>query len=114
MSERALARTQQAEVEHHRLMRHQTIALALVAGTPAAGELIDQAKAMVARWKAERLCSADYIDRWTALLELAPSALAEAIVSDLDGWGQALRQNSPWVGRVDVFDPLQPHHKDAP
>ncbi len=53
---------------------------------------------MVARWRAEGLCSDDYIRRWSDILQLPVRQMAQAMGSDLDGWGQALRQNSPWVG----------------
>lgn len=96
---RAMARLQQAMVEQRRLIRHQRIALDL-AMLPAneRNQLIAQAKAMVARWKNERICSQDYVDRWQSILNLAPEEMAAAIISDMDGWGTALRQNSPWAG----------------
>lgn len=96
---RQLARAQQALVEKDRLVRHQRIALDLV--TLAAGRrerLVAQARAEVQRWREQRLSSADYIDRWAQILDLPARGMAEAITSDLDGWGTALRQNSPWVG----------------
>ena len=42
--------------------------------------------------------SADYIQRWSDILQMPVKSMAAAIVSDQDGWGNALRQNSPWVG----------------
>ncbi|HSW05114.1 type II toxin-antitoxin system Phd/YefM family antitoxin [Aquabacterium sp.] len=96
---RRLARANQSVVEKDRLIRHQRIALDLV--TLPADErdrMIEQALAVVQRWRQERLCSSDYIERWSALLKLPAVALAMAMVSDADGWGPALRQNSPWVG----------------
>lgn len=96
---RAMARLQQASVEQRRLIRHQRIALDLaISPADARNKLIGQAKFMVGRWRDERLCSKDYIDRWESILNLPPKRMAEAIVSDMDGWGTALRQNSPWVG----------------
>jgi hypothetical protein len=98
-AERKLARLNQALVERDRLIRHQQIAIDLLT-LPAAEsrQLIKQAKAMVARWREAQLCSADYIERWSGLLALPLKELASAMVGDLDGWGSALRQNSPWVG----------------
>ena len=96
---RVLARLTQASVEKDRLIRHQRIALDL-ALLPS-GEtscLIRNAKCIVNRWRNERLCSKDYIERWEEILSLPPKKIAEAIVSDMDGWGPSLRQNSPWVG----------------
>lgn len=96
---RAMARLQQASVEQSRLIRHQRIALDLaISSHDARNQLIEQAKSMVNRWKNERLCSKDYIDRWESILNLPPKKMAETIVSDMEGWGPALRQNSPWVG----------------
>jgi hypothetical protein len=96
---RRLARLSQAGVEKDRLIRHQRIALDLL--TLPAGQiqaLIDNARAVVNRWRQERLCSADYIERWTEILALPPQKMALRMVSDASGWGTSLRQNSPWVG----------------
>lgn len=96
---RAMARLQQACIEQHRLMRHQRIALDLATFPhDAASQLIEQARQVVKRWKHEHLCSKDYIERWESILNLPPKEMSETIVSDMDGWGSALRQNSPWVG----------------
>jgi hypothetical protein len=94
-----LARLNQSLIEKDRLIRHQRIALDLVTLPPDDKDrMIQQAWAVVQRWKQERLCSSDYIDRWSALLKLPPTELANAMVSEADPWGPALRQNSPWVG----------------
>lgn len=95
---RKLARVAQALVEQRRLSRHQRIARRLIS-LPArdAEQMIGQAKAVVERWRQEKLCSIDYIERWSAMLALSPADLAKAMVSDAEGWGTALRQNSPWV-----------------
>jgi hypothetical protein len=49
---------------------------------------------MVARWRTERLCSDDYADAWTAVLDMQPGGIAAVIVADAEGW-DALRQCSP-------------------
>ena len=99
MVERRLARLQQAGVEKDRLLRHHRIALDLLMLAPAERErLIQQARDTVDRWRREQLSSRDYVDRWAALLALPVKQLAREMVSDADGWGTALRQNSPWVG----------------
>jgi len=99
IKERKLARLEQTLVEKNRLIRHQRIALDL-ATLPKVGReaLIKSARAEVERWKRDQLCSADYIERWTKILALSPAAMATTITSDADGWGSALRQNSPWPG----------------
>ena len=96
---RQLARAQQAMLEKDRLNRHHRIAFDLIT-LPAAkrNQLVKAARAVVERWRVERLCSADYIQQWEEILQLKPAEMASAMVSDLDGWGNALRQNSPWVG----------------
>ena len=96
---RVLARITQASVEKDRLIRHQRIALDLVLlPSNETSRLIRNAMSIVNRWRNERLCSKDYIERWDEILRLKPKKIAEVIVSDLDGWGSSLRQNSPWVG----------------
>lgn len=98
-SARQLARANQAMVEKDRLNRHHRIAFDLVT-MPAAerDRLIKNARAMVNRWRNEHLCSADYIQKWEQILKLKPVEMANIMVSDVDGWGPSLRQNSPWVG----------------
>ena len=99
LAQRRLARLQQAGAEKDRLIRHQRIALDLLTLAPADRErLIRQARDTVDRWRQEQLSSRDYVDRWAALLALPVQQLAREMVSDADGWGTALRQNSPWVG----------------
>lgn len=97
--ERKLARLKQTLVEKDRLIRHQRIALDLATLPKAARDaLIQAARAEIGRWKRDRLCSADYIERWSDILAMPPQAMGARMTSDADGWGPALRQNSPWVG----------------
>jgi hypothetical protein len=94
---RRLARAQQDIVERDRLIKHQQLAIDLLAQPVAKrNALIRSARGVVERWRARGLCSADYIDRWTRLLALPPRELAQAITGDADGCGTALRQNSPF------------------
>lgn len=98
-AERLAARAQQAAVEQERLDRHHRIANDLLSLPDDGREaLIANARVAVARWQADGLCSVDYVERWTEILSMTPSGMAAAIVSDADGWGNALRQNSPFVG----------------
>jgi hypothetical protein len=95
-----IARRRQARAEHagvvqRRLDRHRAIAARLLSDQVSAAELISQAQSMVARWRAERLCSTDFSDAWAAVLAKQPAEIAAAIVSDAVGW-DALRQCSPW------------------
>ncbi len=95
LARRRQARAKQAEVVQRRLERHQAIAARLLADPGGAADLIGESHAMVARWRAERLCSDDYSDAWAAVLAKKPAEIAAAIVSDAEGW-DALRQCSPW------------------
>lgn len=98
-SARQLARANQAAVEQNRLIRHHKIAFDLAtADDDKRGQLVEGARAVVARWRAERICSADYIQRWEDILSMPPRQMALVIVSDAGGWGPSLRQNSPWIG----------------
>lgn len=98
-SARKLARANQALIEKDRLIRHQRIAFDLATSPPGKrGLLIKNALAVVKRWRLERLCSIDYIQKWEHILKMPPQEMATTMVSDIDGWGPSLRQNSPWVG----------------
>lgn len=96
---RRMARLDQTVVEKNRLIRHQRIAFDLVTA-PAAErkKMVAHATDVVRRWRREQLCSADYIDRWSAILRLPAREMAAQMTSDDNAWGPALRQNSPWVG----------------
>lgn len=98
LEQRRLARDQQEQVEVDRLRRHADLAAVLLTLDPDTREaIIGEAKASVVRWRANSLCSEDYISRWEAILALPVEQLAEAIVSDCRGWGRALRQNTPFT-----------------
>lgn len=96
IARRRQARAEHAEVVRRRLERHQAIAARLLGNPGGAAELIRDARAMVACWRAERLCSDDYCAEWTAILSKQPEQIAAAIVSNAEGW-DALRQCSPFV-----------------
>ncbi|HZR37936.1 MAG TPA: type II toxin-antitoxin system Phd/YefM family antitoxin [Nevskia sp.] len=95
-SERRLARMQQEKVESDRLIRHQRVAIRLLKEPEQASKLVRDASQVVDRWERESLCSHHFIGRWRELLSLPVGSLAETMCGDLDGWGKALRQNSPW------------------
>ena len=95
---RLQARAEQQQREQQRLMRHQQLAINLLCATPAEQTLqVQGAQAVVARWSSEGLCSADYIERWQAWLALPLKQLALLMCSDAEGWGSAMRQNSPFT-----------------
>lgn len=97
LDDRRAARAAQQLVEKNRLIKHQKLAIDLLL-MPAAKreELIARALAEVLRWRRDRLCSADYADRWDDLLGLSIGDLAQAMCSQTLEWAPALRQNSPW------------------
>ena len=96
---RTVARLKQAAIEKDRLIRHQRIALDLaLLPSSETNCLIRNAMTVVNRWRNEKLCSKDYIERWEEILRLPPHEIAASMVSDMNGWGPSLRQNSPWVG----------------
>jgi PHD/YefM family antitoxin component YafN of YafNO toxin-antitoxin module len=98
-AERRIARLQQAVAEHERLIRHQRIAIDLLSlPSTEQKQLIDKARATVAFWQADTLCSSDYVQRWSDILAQPAPQIARLIVDELDGWGPALRRNSPWIG----------------
>lgn len=96
LDERRQAREQQKQVDRNRLMVHQQIAIELLTDDSRKRQLLEAARKEVRRWSDQRLCSQDYIDRWSDWLSLPPAALVKKMCSDASGWGNAMRQNSPF------------------
>ncbi len=97
LEDRRAARAAQQLVEKNRLIKHQKLAIELLLMPRARREeLILCARAEVLRWRRDRLCSADYADRWDDLLGRSIGDLTQAMCSETLEWGAALRQNSPW------------------
>jgi prevent-host-death family protein len=94
--ERAHAREQQKRVEQHRLMVHQRIGIELLSDAARRKDLLRAARKEVKRWGDQALCSRDYIDRWSEWLSLPAAELVLRMCSDAQGWGNAMRQNSPF------------------
>ena len=95
---RLQARSEQQQREQLRLMRHQQLAIRLLCSAPAQqARQLKAAQAVVARWASEGLCSADYITRWQAWLALPLKQMAPLMCGDAQGWGPAMRQNSPFT-----------------
>ena len=95
---RRQARELQHQREQQRLMRHQQVAIGLLCATPAKqAEVLSSARAVVARWADEGLCSGDYIARWQSWLALPLKELALLMCSEAEGWGPAMLQNSPFM-----------------
>lgn len=97
LAERRAARAAQRLVEKDRLIKHQQRAIELLLmPEDQRSAAIERARAEVARWRRDRLCSPDYADRWDDLLARPIAELARAMGSESLDWGAALRQNSPW------------------
>ena len=98
LDERRAARASQQKIEMQRLMTHQALGIALLCATAAEQRIQLQAAAReVDRWQAGQLCSADYIARWQQWLALPLEQLVQRMCSDAAGWGNAMRQNSPFA-----------------
>ena len=95
MDERRRAREDQQRVEQRRLMAHQRIGIELLGHKVRRKQLLDGARREVRRWFEEGLCSSDYIERWNEWLALPTIDLVDRMCSDAEGWGAAMRQNSP-------------------
>ncbi len=99
LDERRCARDAQRQVELERLAAHQRRGAELLGCKERQTLMLEAAKREVERWIELQLCSQDYIDRWSAWLALPPGELVERMCSEADGWGPAMRQNSPF-GRL--------------
>lgn len=96
----------QQQRELQRLMRHQQLAIELLcAPIETQQQSLQAAQQVIARWQTEQLCSADYIQRWRHWLTLPLSELAPLMCSDADGWGPAMRQNSPFKWSAPLSTP---------
>ena len=101
LDERQEARAAQRQVELQRLMAHQRLGLDLLCAPKARqASRIRAALKVVQRWESQGLCSADYILRWRKWLELPPQRLVRTMCSDALGWGNAMRQNSPFAALI--------------
>lgn len=78
-------------------MAHQRIGIDLLSHPEKKRQLLDAARIQIKRWAEQGLCSQDYIDRWNEWLSLPAVALVDRMCSDAEGWGKAMRQNSPFV-----------------
>lgn len=93
---RRAAREQQRQVELRRLMAHQRLGIELLAQPARRRSLIAAARREVVRWESHGLCSHDYIERWRAWLAMPVVEMVQVMCSEAEGWGPAMRQNSPF------------------
>ncbi len=78
-------------------MWHQRLAIDLLCmDARRRTDMLARAGAEVQRWQDQNLCSQDYVDRWRLWLALDVRELAQTMCGDADGWGNAMRQNSPF------------------
>lgn len=78
-------------------MAHQRIGIDMLVNPKRKRQLLKVARNEVQRWAEQDLCSRDYIDCWSEWLSLPVPQLVEQMCSDADGWGKAMRQNSPFA-----------------
>jgi antitoxin (DNA-binding transcriptional repressor) of toxin-antitoxin stability system len=98
LDERRAARAAQQQVELTRLMAHQQLGIELLCAEPTQlRRHVEAARREIDRWEDKQLCSADYISRWRAWLKLPVKQLVQRMCSDAEGWGRAMRQNSPFA-----------------
>lgn len=98
LDERRAARAAQEKVELLRLLAHQRLGIELLCASAAERTArIAAARREVDRWEAQALCSVDYIARWREWLALPAARLVPLMCSDAEGWGRAMRQNSPFT-----------------
>jgi hypothetical protein len=103
---RQLARQAQQRRELERLVRHQQLAIDLLCAPARTRRVVLlAARDVVARWRSEQLCSADYIERWSQWLDLPLPELIRQMCGAAAGWGPAMRQNSPFVVATDPLTP---------
>jgi len=96
--ERRAARAAQQQVELRRLMAHQQLGIELLCGSRNEQRArIAAARREVDRWEHGKLCSGDYIVGWREWLGLPVPELVRRMCSDAQGWGPAMRQNSPFA-----------------
>lgn len=92
---RALARLEQQSKLASQRERHLRLMLTLVSDPAAAEGLIARAREMLSLWQRNSTCSAFYVERWQALLDLPLVEMIKAM-QELGDWEDALLQNSPW------------------
>lgn len=98
LDDRRLARAAQQQLEQQRLTNHLRLGVELLSATAREQKArISAALAEVRRWEEGGLCSADYVERWRQWLALPVAALVQVMCSDAEGWGRAMRQNSPFA-----------------
>src|SRR3954462_4060683 len=98
LDDRRQARAAQQQLEQQRLVNHLRLGIELLCA-PAKEQRarVLAALAQVQRWDDGGLCSADYIERWRQWLALPVASLVQVMCSDAQGWGRAMRQNSPFA-----------------
>ncbi|MBA3695544.1 MAG: hypothetical protein H0W85_01955 [Methylotenera sp.] len=94
LNQRHQARLAQSNIELHRLEAHAVVAN-MLRDANASKDLINKAKAQIAKWRDNQLCSYDFIQEWEVLLE-NPIKAAE-ILEDMTPASIRLRQNSPFA-----------------
>ncbi len=95
--ERRSSRHLQRLIELRRLEFHRLIGQELIADPIRRDTLLASAWNEVRRWEDMSLCSPDYIEWWRQWLARPVAELVTLMCSDAEGWGTAMRQNSPFL-----------------
>jgi len=95
LEQRRLARQEKAKRDAELMQLHVEAANAL-AGS-GAQQVRERALLKIDAWEKKGLCSRYYIDEWRRMLNLPLEAMRQAMLrQDEQGWGTALRQNTPF------------------
>lgn len=98
-SARLKARQDQLNHEKKRKLAHERVAI-MLKDKRNAPELVQYAISQVAKWRANGLCSLDYIEDWSRLLQ-QPNKAAELLLEDSQR-AMRLRQNSPFAAYLSM------------
>jgi HTH-type transcriptional regulator/antitoxin HipB len=94
-SARSEARARQRLREERLARAHDRIAARLALGEIRA-DAIARARAQVAKWQAQRICSKWYVQRWTAILRGPARSIAARLLALEPADARALFQNTPF------------------
>ena len=97
-----LARRRQARADNETKLaaareKHLKIAVKFALDGAEATALKKNALRIVNIWQDKQLCSPVYSKSWLMILNAEPQQIAENLLSMEDDWGEAMRQNTPFV-----------------
>ena len=77
--------------------KHLKIAVQFALGGAEAAALKKDALRIVKLWRDKQLCSPVYSKSWLMILNAEPHQIAKNLLSMEDDWGDAMRQNTPFI-----------------